>query len=412
MEDRVNEGIGVIVLAGNTRIKRQIRRRKRRGFFFRVARPHLWTVDRKVLEAKLTSKINRDDYIVGENKSLLYLHPDLISSKNLNFLKRVLYFAGKTGDRFYRRKKGELLRYLSERGETPISLVMRAVGECRLLDSKNTIIIGPKKQIESELERSGIPSYRVVEQGDSIGENILIGKEELSDMGYGGERILVTGGDIPIISADDLKHFIEDSAMREGEADILFGMGSRQQLGSFIEEQGLTSMGAVGPNYPRANNLNKFGIPLIDDAAVFGEKDARVHFMVGNIFLISFNKISSRFMDRFYSLRKMGANPLAYPYLIRNFGRALWRATRWKVRLTEAENIFEKVTGVKVKVVPVPPPFTLDLDSYTDLRRLSALYFRIHGTTHDLELDFKDFLKQHRRERRRRKGRKRSGGVR
>ena len=87
MEDRVNEGIGVIVLAGNTRIKRQIRRRKRRGFFFRVARPNLWTVDRKVLEAKLTSKINRDDYIVGENKSLLYLHPDLISSKNLNFLK-------------------------------------------------------------------------------------------------------------------------------------------------------------------------------------------------------------------------------------------------------------------------------------------------------------------------------------
>src|SRR5210317_1862967 len=95
--------LGVVILAGNAKIRKQIRRKKRRGFFLRLLRPRYWLASRMEFESRLSSKINRDDYIVGENKSLLYIHPDLISQKNVNFLKRVLYFAGKTGDRFYRK---------------------------------------------------------------------------------------------------------------------------------------------------------------------------------------------------------------------------------------------------------------------------------------------------------------------
>ena len=119
--------IGVVVLAGNAKIHKQRRRKKRRGFFLRLLRPRYWLSSRIEFESRLSSKINRDDYIVGENKSLLYIHPDLIPQKNVNFLKRALYFAGKTGDRFYRKNKKDLLEYLSKEGKTSIYMVLKAI---------------------------------------------------------------------------------------------------------------------------------------------------------------------------------------------------------------------------------------------------------------------------------------------
>jgi hypothetical protein len=40
------------------------------------------------------------------------------------------------------------------------------------------------------------------------------------------------------------------------------------------------------------------------------------------------------------------------------------------------------------------------MDSYSDMRRLSALQFHREGKPHDLELDFKNYIRQKKRERR------------
>ena len=404
--------LGVVVLAGNSKIRKAIRRRKRRGLILRLLNPNLWLATKDELESRLASRINRDDYIVGENKSLLYLHPDLISQKNLNFFKRVIYFAGKTGDRVYRRNKNDLLEYLSKNGRTAIYMVIRALMETPYLDRGRIVVVGPRKQLVREMKDKGIRRISVIEQGGSLGENILLGKEELMRLGYGGEYFLVVGGDIPMISPPSISDFLASASRRAGDPDIYFGMGSRQLMGLFITEHDLDHMGKVGPNRPRKGNFNKFGIPLIDDIGIFGKKNERINMMIGNMFLYSMRSVDREFIDRFYSVRKMFANPLTWPYLIFHWVRPLYRATRWKMALSEAEKVFRDKTGIKLKVCEVHPEIALDMDSYTDLRRLSALRFHREGKLHDLELNFKKYVRNKRLERRSRKRRKVMSGKR
>jgi len=398
--------LGVVVLAGNKKIKKALRRRKRRGFFLRMINPGLWLATKDELESRLASKINRDDYIVGENKSLLYLHPDLISQKNLNFFKRVIYFAGKTGDRVYSRNKEDLLHYLSRDGRTAISMVVKALKASDVLDKDKVVIVGPRKQILKELNGTGIKGVSVVEQGASLGENIIIGRKELARLGYPEEYFLVLGGDVPMISPPSIVDFLGSAEKRGGHPDLFFGMGSRQQMGVFISEHDLDHMGKVGPNRPKKGNFNKFGFPFIDDIGVFGKKNTRVNMMIGNIFLYRNSSIDSGFVNRFYSVRKMFANPLTWPYLAFHWARPLYRASKWRLGLSEGERIFRERTGIDLVICEVHPEIALDMDSYTDLRRLSALRFHREGKPHDLELDFKNYVRDKRQERRsKRRGR-------
>lgn len=389
----------MVVLAGNTRVKKMYRRRKRRGFFLRILDPTLWVATRDELESRLASKINRDDYIVGENKSLLLLHPDLISSKNLNFFKRVLYFAGKTGDRIYRRKKKDLLEYLSKDGRSAIYMVVKALLASDRLDKGMIVVVGPRDQLEKEIGERGIVDVTVIEQGRSLGENILKGKEELTRKGYDGDYFLVVGGDVPMISPASISDFLGSAKKRGGDPDIFFGMGSRQEMGAFISGHGLDRMGKVGPNRPKKGNFNKFGFPLVDDIGLFGQDNNRVNMMIGNLFLYKTGSVDSGFVNRFYSVRKMFANPLSLPYMAMNWARPLYRAAKWRLSLTEAERTFLSRTGIEIRLCSVNPEIALDMDSYTDLRRLSALRFHREGKTRDLELSFKEYVKKKRRER-------------
>ena len=392
MEVRM-EKIAVIVLAGNKKIKKELRRKKRRSFYRRIKNPRLWITTRARIESSIASTINRDDYIVGENKSLLYLHPDLISQRNLNFLKTVLYFAGKTGDRVFRKNKEDLLHFLSKEGITSISLVIKALQGSRYIDQERIVVVGPKTQIEKEMRSRHIGGPIVVDQGDSLGENILRGTEKLRSSGYNKDYVLMMGGDVPLVtssSVDDMFGWIEK---RGGEPDIFYGIGSREEVGEFITEHGVDDMGKVGPNHPKKGNLNKFGFPLIDDVAIFEEEDHQVHMMIGNVFLYKTRSINRKFIDRFYRLRKMAANPFTYPYLIWHFGGPILRCIRWKMNVTATEATFTQVTGVEIKLFPVHPEVALDLDSYSDLRRLSALHFHRMGGSRDLERDFKKYVK-------------------
>ncbi|MFW3146699.1 MAG: hypothetical protein ACMUIE_07810 [Thermoplasmatota archaeon] len=403
------EGLGVVVLAGNTKIKSEIRRVKRKGLFHRLRNPRLWLATRTMIEASIASTINMDDYIVGENKTLLYLHPDLISQKNINFLKRVLYFAGKTGDRIYRKNKQNLLEFLSREGISSISLVLRAIIEAPSVDSEMMVIVGPRGPISKELASREIEGIHLVPQGMSIGENILLGKERLLELGYSKKYFLVVGGDIPLITPGSVEGLLKEMESRGGSPDMYYGMGSRAEVGEFIKAHGLEHMGRVGPNYPKKGNLNKFGFPIVDDVPLFDRKGERVQMMVGNIFIYRTASVDRSFIDKFYSLRKMAANPITYPFLIRNFGPLLFRALRWRVGLKEAESVFKETTGIHVRVVPVHPEAALDLDSYSDLRRLSALHFHRQGGTRDLERDFKEYVRQKKRQQRRAKSGKSTG---
>lgn len=400
--------LGVVILAGNAKIYKQLWRKKRRGFFLRLLRPRYWLASRHEFESRLSSKINRDDYIVGENKSLLYIHPDLIPQKNVNFLKRVLYFAGKTGDRFYRKNKKDLLHYLSKEGKTSICLVLKALLSTETIEKDKVVVVGPRKQLEREIKRRGFSGVNVIEQGDSIGENILIGKEGLISLGYDQEYVLVVGGDVPMISPPSIMDFISSAVSRGGDPDLFYGMGSRQEMARFITEHDLDHMGKVGPNYPKKGNFNKFGLPFLDDVPIFGDANARVNMMMGNIFLYKTSSVDRGFVNRFYSVRKMLANPFTLPYLAWNWARPLYRASRWRLPLTEAEAIFKGRTKIALATCTVDPELALDMDSYSDLRRLSALQFHREGKPHDLELDFKNYIRGRRKERRALKKRVRS----
>ncbi len=396
--------LGVVVVAGSRKEGKKEKKRRRRHLYTRMLHPRLWKTNRSEFEVRFASRINRDDYIIGENKSLLYLHPDLVNVNNLNFLKRVLYFSGKSGDRFYRKRKKALLEYLSRGGITPVTLIVKALLENEYVDPGMIVIVGPRKQLLYELERNGLGSTQVVHHGSSLGENIQKGKEHLLSAGYRGEYMLVQGGDVPLVTAESLQMFMESVRDRGRSPDLYYGVGSRRELGDFIREHGAESQGRVGPNYPRKGYLNKFGVRILDDIGIFGRGNARDIAMVGNVFLYKTSSVNCEFIDRFYSMRKMFANPFVIPRLVKDFGLLLFRSGRWKLRLTDAEEFFRRSMKVDLRFAYAPSECVLDMDSYSDLRRLSALHFNKMGSSHDLEVDFRRYLrKKIKRERRRRR---------
>ncbi|MGA1822181.1 MAG: hypothetical protein ACMUIG_06620 [Thermoplasmatota archaeon] len=404
----MNDGkMGVIVLAGTSKAARQIRWRLRFGLFRSLFDPGYRKRRRANMEARIASAINRDDYIWGENKALIFLHPDLTSQKNVNFLKRAIYFAQRSRGRMYSKRKSDMFRYLSVEGEAPLSLVVRSVARAEEVDKDHIVVVGPKIQIDKELHRIGMESITVANQGRSLGENILIGGRSLAKIGYEGEYVLIIGGDVPLADSGDIDRFIRRSRERGGTPDIFWGMGSRSDLRDFIRDTKVEHLGRIGPNRPKKGYLNKFGIPILDDTGQFGDMGNRQELMMGNLFLYRKKSINRDFINRLYSMRKMLANPFYYFRLGREFGKDLLRAAFYKVSLSEAEYIFNLQTGIELKVVKADPSLTMDLDSYSDLRRICAIMYRKAGDGRDLETDLLEYLRERKMERKRKK---KSGG--
>jgi hypothetical protein len=393
--------VGAVVLAGTSKAARHIRWKRRAGSMGSILG---WRGDSKgFLENRITSWINRDDYIYGENKALLYMHPELVWAPNMAFFKRTIGFSRRSRDRLYRKRRDELLRFLSIEGKTSLEIVLRALEASRSIDPDNVVIVGPVDPIEKELQRSALKGRRVVKQGSSLGDNILIGKKALLDSGYRGEYFLTIGADMPILQSAHIDHFIQGCASRGGRPDIFYGMSSRHALGPAIDELEVSYLGTPGPNRPAKGNIKKFGIPIIDDVGLYGEKGARIPLLSANVLLYRTEAVDGKLINKLYSLRKMFANPFAYPRLIYNFGPPLARAMRWRMPLTEGERIFSRKVAVDLRVAPGHPLLALDLDSYTDLRRASAIQFGVKGKHRSLEVDFKQYIKDLRRKNRRRR---------
>jgi hypothetical protein len=238
----MDEGrIGAVVLAGTSKAARHIRWKRRASLIGRVLR---WRGDSKgLLENRITSWINRDDYIYGENKALLYMHPELVWGPNMAFLKRTINFARRTNDRIYRRRRDELLRFLSKKGKTSLEVVIRALEGSGTIDREMIVVVGPVDPIRSEMRRSGLEGRRVVKQGSSLGDNILIGKRALEEAGYGGDYFLTIGADMPLLAPSQVDEFVAACQRKECSPDIFYGMSSRNSLGPEIERLGVAFLG-------------------------------------------------------------------------------------------------------------------------------------------------------------------------
>jgi hypothetical protein len=387
--------IGVVVLAGTSKAARHIRWKRRAGLLGRVLG---WRGDSKgILENRMTSWINRDDYIYGENKALLYLHPELVWGPNMAFFKRTINFARRSSERLYRKRRDELLSFLSKGGETSLEVVVRALEGSATIDPSMVVIVGPVDPIKAEMDNAGLSMRRIVKQGSSLGDNILIGKKALDEAGYHGDYFMTIGADMPLLDSSQVDSFIEGCRGRDCDPDIFYGMSSRTALGPVIDELGVSFLGKLGPNRPAKGNIQKFGIPAVDDLGLFGEVGAKVPLMNSNVLLYRTQHVNGKLINRLYSLRKMFANPFIYPRLIYNFGPPLFRALRWRMPLSEGERIFSDRVGIDLKVAPGHPLLALDLDSYTDLRRASAIRFGIKGKERSLEVDFRKYVKEARK---------------
>ncbi|MDG6224000.1 MAG: hypothetical protein QCI82_00640 [Candidatus Thermoplasmatota archaeon] len=388
--------VGVIILSGTSRAARHIRWKRRATLLGRLLG---WKGDSKgVLENRITSWVNRDDYIYGENKPLLYLHPDLVWGPNMAFFKRTVNLSGRTGIDVYRKRRSILRKYLSVKGVTSLEIVARSLSGSKLVDQKNIVVVGPVDPIKKELDRSGAKHIRIAKQGGSLGDNILIGRKALIGSGFKGGYIMILGGDMPLIDSGQIDSFVQACRARGGGPDMFYGMSSRKALGPRLEELDVVHLGRLGPNRPARGNIKKFGIQFIDDLGLFGPEGERVALMNSNLFLYKRSSFDPKTINRLYSMRKMFANPFIYHRLIRDFGIPLIRTLMWRLSLSEGEGIFSRTVGFKLNVVPTNPLLALDLDSFTDLRRASAILFGVKGERKDLEVGLKEYVKRRRRE--------------
>ena len=357
-----------------------------------------WKGDSKgILENRITSWVNRDDYIYGENKPLLYLHPDLVWGPNMAFFKRTVNLSRRTGIDVYRKHRNILLKYLSVKGVTSLEIVARSLAGSKLVDQESIVVVGPVDHIKKELDRSGAKHIRIVKQGASLGDNILIGRKALIGSGFKGRYVMILGGDMPLIDSGQIDGFVQACRDRGGGPDMFYGMSSREALGPSLEE---LDVGHLGPNRPVRGNLKKFGMQFIDDMGLFGPAGERIALMNSNLFLYKGSSFDPKTINRLYSMRKMFANPFIYHRLILDFGIPLIRTLMWRLPLSEGEEVFSRTVGFKLNVVPTNPLLALDLDSFTDLRRASAILFGVKGERRDLEVDLKEYVKRRRRRKR------------
>jgi len=393
--------VAAIVLAGTSKVARRIWFKRRAGIIGRVLG---WRGDsRGLLENRITSWVNRDDYIYGENKALLYLHPELVYDRNMAFFKRTINLARRTGDRLYRMRRDDLLHYLAMEGQSSLGIILDKLSRARSIDQENVVIVGPEGPIRGELSDRRLEGWNVARQGSSLGENIVIGKEALSSRGRKKEYILVMGADTPLMAPEHIDSFIEGCMEAEGGMDIYYGMSLREELGPILEMYGVGDMGLPGPNRPARGNIKKFGFPFIDDQGLCGRRSERVHLMNANVFLYRESSFDRSFIDKQYSMRKMFSNPFIYPSLLATYGPTIFRFIRGRLTLTEGERIYRKNLGTMLKVVKAHPLFALDIDSFTDLRRASAIHFGTSRDEVDIEVDFKEYAKRKRSERRARR---------
>jgi hypothetical protein len=259
--------------------------------------------------------------------------------------------------------------YLGEDTENKSNLdyVVDALSDSLMVDNEFVVTVGLKDELSDVVNNR----THLIEQGNSLGENMVKGNNFLQDIGYKGDHVLYICGDIPLISGYYLDLFFEE-CQRRGSAEGYVGIGSRKQLRQFVTEKEIEQFGEVRDSqFPKRGYLNKFGIPLIDDSNIFYPTETYDEFVSGNTFLIHKSVLDDKLFNTFYHNIKF---PWNLKILLQNTSLSdtinLFKG-RWTV--SQAEEFIQSSYGYSMKLAAQKPEFMFDTDSHEDFARNSYL---------------------------------------
>lgn len=255
--------------------------------------------------------------------------------------------------------------------KTNLGFVIDALLDSSIVDGNFIVTVGPEKELSDFVD-----VVHVVDQGKSLGDNIVIGNHFLDERGYSGDYILYVSGDIPLISGDGVDNFLTSCHAR-GYADAYIGVGSRKELCKFVKAKRIEQYGKIRKHQiPGKGYLNKFGVPLIDDCGVFYPNKTDDTFISSNTFLFHKGLLRSDLFNNVYHNIKFPWDIIALKrYASFSDIKALCQG-KWSV--SQAEQFVYSFYGYDVKLVGTRPEFMLDTDSWEDIERNSHLLNSLH----------------------------------
>jgi len=329
-----------------------------------------------------------DSLIFGKNKALLKISYDRTDYKKLNIFKLLISLykdfwnikRGKLDDSQAREYKMDGRPYVANK-------VVEANLESKYVNEKYAVCVGPKHSLEQVLNRR----VHTVAQGKNIQTNVGLGTDALfNGLGYKGEYFLVCCCDLSAITDNTIDTTIENfRKRRDNETKIYAGVGTWESLPPLIEKHNLEKYGRMGskffPFIP--GRINKYGLTVVDDAGVVNDSEQKYKFLWGNMFIVHKSmKDHPDVAGYIYSIKRAALNPMTLLSFIKFSGVAgLYRLLINKTyRLTEAEKFtswlitkrFPGVPDFKCKTMYTPPEAVLDIDTWKDHYRNSALIMK------------------------------------
>ena len=321
-------------------------------------------------EKGLVSRIYREHFIIGRNKSLLTLNkpPEGNHSTILSMLHSVW------------RDRGERKLAAPETVGTSLEKVIEACQQSIYINKMEIYPIGPKSRIQRIVKDERI---HIQQQGNDLQGNIRLGMNALHNGSfYDQEYLLIISGDAPLVTGNEIDIFVENSKKRGIEGvEMYAAVVSRKDLATFVTRQDLVAYGIPRFNdYPLllplsflpGNNLKKFGVPLNDKENVLTGRGIDMY-MSGNMFLVQTNAVDGK--SDMTNILYSGKRIVGEVYQ-KNGIRGLWNLGKGNWSVVEAEQMFGEEKGIHGRMVLVPPQCGLDIDTWKDRMRCSAYLFR------------------------------------
>lgn len=315
--------------------------------------------------------IYADSFILGRNKALLPVFEDTDEYKG-----RTIGSLIATAKR--KKKEGDGSIDLCN-----LELMLQEQRACPLIHPDFIFPIGPEDDI-----RDQTTATKIIPQGRNLAQNLAKGIHHLfEEAKYPGEYFMVITGDVTMPTVqhylDALQHW---SRQREQGIEMYLGVARKDNIMDFLRENELEKYGIpkveLPVPIPFINNLNKFGIKVVDDRGMVDPIPQTYRFMYGNVFVfhksvlhisdmenqITFlNGVKRGFFDvrNWYSLFKVFT-----PY-------DMWNVVAGKgLSLTSLEEKFYRWRGIRFKTFPVDHTFALDIDFWKDRKRAAAYLMR------------------------------------
>ncbi len=269
----------------------------------------------------------------------------------------------------------------SSKEKRVIEFVLDAVNKNKKVGRK--IIVGPK-----EIRQFLPKEFALVQQGDSLYENIQRGLAQVEKDRYLG-KVLFLLGDTPFIISEDIDSLIAQTRSgKDNGTGVFYAITRREDIREFLIENHLEKYRLpikLKFPIPIPGKLNKFGFVLKDDK--FGKDLKKEMFISGNAFIINTEAISPEEIDTAAKFAYSGRKGLLdvknwsklfhifNPFIITGF--LLGTKT-----ISEAEKALSKINlgtskrkiNIKIKAIRASAELALDIDSKNDLERCKSYF--------------------------------------